>query len=402
MRGKQSALGGAGKEAREKDPLLPSTVSDADAASSKLLPLRQPPWTSSLFSKANVAVVSSYLIVGACSGILSTPLSVYLVNDLGASPMQQSAITAILTAPWSFKLIYGFVSDTWSIWGYRRKSYLAIGAGIYSLSMSVLALMTEPSLEALAVLLFVATIGLTLADVSADTMVVERSRYEPQHKKGKAQATCYTVRFAGGIIGSLGSCVLYNKDRWGWGLTFSQVCALCASLPLALLVPAIPFLHEFEGEPKSVRRQVADIWRMVQLKAVWRPMTFIYCYNLLQTPNVAWNSYLQLTLNFPAWFLGMITLVGSVMTFLGIVIYKRFFMKSSWRSIYVVSSVLTTAFSCMQLMLIFQWNERYLHIPNYPFAMGDDVLQQFLAGIQFLPSCVMYMVSSGKASRRQL
>ena len=130
---------------------------------------------------------------------------------------------------------------------------------------------------------------------------------------------------------------------------------------------------------------------MVQLKAVWKPMTFIYVYNLLQTPNVAWNSYLQLTLEFPAWFIGFVALVGSIMTFLGIVIYKRYFMKSSWRAIYVVSSLLTTMFSCMQLILIFGWNERYLHISNYPFAMGDDVIQQFLGGIQFLPSCIMYM-----------
>jgi len=79
------------------------------------------------------------------------------------------------------------------------------------------------------------------------------------------------------------------------------------------------------------------------------------------------------------------------MTFLGIVMYKKYFMKSSWRSIYVVSSLLTTIFSCFQLILIFQWNEKYLHISNYPFAMGDDVIQQFLGGIQFLPSCIMYM-----------
>ena len=62
---------------------------------------------------------------------------------------------------------------------------------------------------------------------------------------------------------------------------------------------------------------------MVQLKAVWKPMTFIYCYNVLQTPNVAWNSYLQLTLKFPAWFIGFVALVGSMMTFLGIVCYKK-------------------------------------------------------------------------------
>ena len=51
----------------------------------------------------------------------------------------------------------------------------------------------------------------------------------------------------------------------------------------------------------------------------------------------------------------------------------------------------------MQLILIFQWNT-YVGISNYPFAMGDDVLQQFLGGIQFLPSCIMYMTLCPKGS----
>ncbi|GMI40622.1 hypothetical protein TeGR_g6341, partial [Tetraparma gracilis] len=96
------------------------------------------------------------------------------------------------------------------------------------------------------------------------------------------------------------------------------------------------------------------------------------------TPNTAWNSYLQLTLHFPAWFLGFIALVGSLLTFLGIVAYKRYFFKSSWRFIYSFSSIATTLFSCMQLILIFQLNTRYLGISNYPFAMGDDVLYSML------------------------
>ncbi|GMH48104.1 hypothetical protein TrRE_jg11835 [Triparma retinervis] len=314
-----------------------------------------------------------------------------MVKELGAQPEEQNTISVLMTIPWSFKLLYGFLSDTYKLFGYRRKSYLLLGYIIYAMSMSMLSFIGLPDILQLAVCLFTGTVGIIMADVSADTIIVERSKYEPEHKKGSAQATCYSVRFFGGILGSLGGCTLYNKQNWGWGLSFSEVCALCAALPLAILVPAVPFLYELDGEAKSVREQVEDIWDMVQLKAVWKPMTFIYIYNLLQTPNVAWNSYLQLTLEFPAWFIGFVALVGSIMTFLGIVIYKKFFMKSSWRAIYVVSSLLTTMFSCMQLILIFGWNERYLHISNYPFAMGDDVIQQFLGGIQFLPSCIMYM-----------
>lgn len=137
--------------------------------------------------------------------------------------------------------------------------------------------------------------------------------------------------------------------------------------------------------------QMNDIWETVQLKAVWRPMLFVYTYNLLQVPNVAWQSYLQLTLKFPPYILGLTVILGSFMTFAGIMAYKTWFFKSSWRMIYVGTMCLTTFFSLLQIVLIFQWNIKYLHMSNYFFSLGDDVITAYIAGIQFLPVCIMYM-----------
>ena len=52
---------------------------------------------------------------------------------------------------------------------------------------------------------------------------------------------------------------------------------------------------------------------------------FVYMFNMLQIPNVAWQSYLQLSLHFPNWVLGLTVMVGSFMTFAGVVAYKYFF-----------------------------------------------------------------------------
>jgi hypothetical protein len=137
--------------------------------------------------------------------------------------------------------------------------------------------------------------------------------------------------------------------------------------------------------------QLYDIWETVQLKSVWRPMLFVYTYNLLQVPNVAWQSYLQLTLKFPPWILGLTVILGSFMTLAGVLAYKNYFFKTSWRSIYVGTMCLTTFFSLLQLVLIFQWNTTYLHLSNYFFSLGDDVITAYISGIQFLPVCIMYM-----------
>ena len=81
-----------------------------------------------------------------------------------------------MTVPWSFKLCYGFLSDTYALFGYRRKSYLLLGYVLYALSMSALAYIGSPSVVELAAFLFIGTTGIIMSDVSADTIIVERSK----------------------------------------------------------------------------------------------------------------------------------------------------------------------------------------------------------------------------------
>ncbi len=79
------------------------------------------------------------------------------------------------------------------------------------------------------------------------------------------------------------------------------------------------------------------------------------------------------------------------MTFFGIVAYKYCFFRTSWRKIYIGSTLLVTFFSLLQLVLVRQWNVTYLHMSNYFFSLGDDIITSYISGIQFLPLCIMYM-----------
>ncbi|CAM9776430.1 unnamed protein product [Phaeothamnion confervicola] len=238
-----------------------------------------------------------------------------------------------------------------------------------------------------------------MGDVMADTLVVERARFEEEDSKGQLQASCYAIRFLGSVLGCSLGAVVYNGAEWGWGLTFSEICTVNALVPALLLAPAIAFLREEvlpPGTAKSVRAQCRDIWATISLKAVWRPMSFVYIFNLFQVPNVAWSSFLQLSLGFTPFLLGLMATIGSLMTFAGVVAYKRFFFRVSWRLIYAWSVGIITFFrraeiASQRLALIFQWNKKYLHLSNYWFALGDDVITEYIQGLQFLPVCIMYL-----------
>jgi hypothetical protein len=65
----------------------------------------------------------------------------------------------------------GFISDLYPIYGMHRKPYLILGSLIYSTPLIVYYLFQEDDVIALAVCLFLSTIGMIVMDVMADTMV---------------------------------------------------------------------------------------------------------------------------------------------------------------------------------------------------------------------------------------
>jgi hypothetical protein len=67
----------------------------------------------------------------------------------------------------------------------------------------------------LAACIFAGTLGLVQLDVMADTLCVERSKFEPDDIKGQMQASCYSIRFGGGLLGAVLGATVCNKEQWG-------------------------------------------------------------------------------------------------------------------------------------------------------------------------------------------
>ena len=502
---------------------------------------------------------------------ITTPLNIYMVEILNAEPQDQNVINILINLPWSIKLLFGFLSDAMPIFGMRRKPYLVLGFFLQAAPFIAYAIADIQTIDFLAICIFVGTIGLIMMDVMCDTMVVERSKFEEDANLGQMQASCYSFRFGGSLVGSFLGAILTNESSWGWGMSFQQIIFLNGILPVLLMTPwlfclrekyhkqnelsairvlelaplsppvdrdkiiegaftPVPksttttalvrnpsfrdyqatgmahkalmrsdsfaefaelpkkdvntnneredvntnnkredkqgheqvatssmisnrdngdtsvesiqqsdendkvgsannksismnllrmdsFMEAKEGpldlhtgaplsgdeileildeeldttdEPPPISKQIEEIWETCQLEAVWRPMAFVYIFNVLQIPNVAWQSYLQLTLNFPAWILGLDVFLGAVMTFAGILAYKFYFFGVPWKDIYFWSVIFTAFFSMMQMILVFQLNT-YINVSNYVFSLGDDSINQLLQGIQFLPVCIMYM-----------
>jgi BT1 family len=81
--------------------------------------------------RENIGIFLSYFCVGFALYFLSSPISYYLVSDLNASSTQLGVLATVQGLPWSFKILYGLLSDSVPILGYRRKPYFGGGWLIY-------------------------------------------------------------------------------------------------------------------------------------------------------------------------------------------------------------------------------------------------------------------------------
>ncbi len=190
-----------------------------------------------ILANENFAITMTYLSVGIAMAIISTPLNVYMVKTIGIEPQMQTTVLILKGLPWSLKLIFGFLSDAFPLQGLHRKPYLAIGGVLYSVVFLFYSLAASNNVAWLATCVFLSTLGIILMDVMADTMCVERSRFEHEDIRGQMQASFYSIRFGGTVLGAVVGGSICNSETFGWGLDFFQITFISGFIPILLVAP---------------------------------------------------------------------------------------------------------------------------------------------------------------------
>ena len=110
-----------------------------------LYPPQLPPELQ-LLRKENIAIPACYLLVGILQGLSGPLMNVYPL-DLNATEAQQTTISTLKSLPASLKLIFGFISDNYPIFGYRRKSYMIIGWAMSASAFGILLFTSDLTLS---------------------------------------------------------------------------------------------------------------------------------------------------------------------------------------------------------------------------------------------------------------
>ena len=138
-------------------------------------------------------------VMGTLLTLSDLPVKSLLMESYHVSPSTMAFVLSSTSFPWLLKPVVGLISDSNSIFSYHRKSYFVIGSLIYIFSMSFLVLFSL-SLVHVAVVLNVATIGLVIADVAGDTILVETIQQIKNSTDGSNVMSVNWISFYAGYL----------------------------------------------------------------------------------------------------------------------------------------------------------------------------------------------------------
>jgi len=335
-------------------------------------------------------IVVVYFLQGALS-LSRLALTFYLKDDLGLSPAEVGALTGLATAPWVIKPLYGFASDSLPIFGYRRKSYLAL-SGL--LGCASFAAMASPELtggkEALLVANVLASAAVACADVVADSVVVEQTR-----RSANAAANLQSVALCSRYVGAIGASVCAGEALRQLGGA-RGVFALTAALPLLVTLAASALDEKPTDEAEEeidAKAKLGEVWQALTSKAVFRPALFLFAWQATPSCGSAFFFFSTATvdsggLGFDPEFIGQASALGSVAGLVGVFLYNKFFKDLPLSKVVLGTSLLSAALGCAPLVLVAHANREW-GLPDRAFSLGDDVLQSALGEVGFLPLLIL-------------
>lgn len=264
--------------------------------------------TKKMWTWDYIGLYAHYAGVGINGGIQGLILNFCVYYFHGATTLCPNA-QAIIFLPWSFKIVYAIITDSFRPFGLRRKPYLIagwIGVIIFTLALAVFA----PSMGSSTwILLSICTmVFLMLADVPADGYSVELGKLEKPEHRGQILATGQRIRFlstmAAGFIQAFlvngpstnpSTCPISMMNCWSWGLTVRQYYFLIFAIISILFVPIL-YLKEPDAKNIPMRtfyQHGVELWETLENRTAFSLLVYVTGTGIFASMGNIATTYMQ-------------------------------------------------------------------------------------------------------------
>jgi MFS family permease len=285
--------------------------------------------------------------LGQTGGLIAQPLSYFLKEFHGWTPVQVTAFLTVFNLPWVIKPLYGAVSDFVPLFGYRRKTYLilanvlAIGAFLW------VAQETEPGQLAFALLL--TAYGMAISSTLCGALLVENGQ------KFGASGRFVNQQWLWFSIASMAAAVAGGQlvQRLSPAAALHAAALVIAVAPLALIWGTWALVDEKKTsinlpELKNTFRGLVAAFRSRRL---WIVALFLFLYYF--SPGFGTPLFYHMTdeLKFSQGYIGILGSIASGGWVVGGVLYGRYLDQLPSKTLLNLSIALGTATTASFLLL---------------------------------------------------
>lgn len=345
---------------------------------STLTPLRDIHWTPELFG-----ILLVYFVQGAV-GLARLATSFYLKDSLGLSPSQVAALMGVAMSPWILKPLYGLLSDTVPVAGYRRRPYLLLsgllGCGAW-LGMALWA----PTAGLATLWMVLGSLAVAVGDVIVDSLVVERVHGSDWAGTGTLQSLTWGATALGSLLTAyLGGALLAHYPP-------QVVFGLTALLPLFIALAAWVIADQPVALSQGwdpLQQQVGQVWRALRQPSILLPVLFVFVWQATPSADAALFYFVTNDLGFGPEFLGQVRLVTSIASLLGVGIFQVYLRRLPLRPLFGWMTVISAGLGLTSLILVYHLNRDW-GIDDHWFSLGDSLVLTVAGQIAFMPVLVL-------------
>jgi MFS family permease len=290
-----------------------------------------------------------YLVegVGQVGGLIAQPLTFYLKQVHGWTPLQVTAYVAIFNVPWVIKPLYGAFSDFVPLFGYRRKPYL-IGASVIAVGAFLAAArLTAPG--ELVWALQITAYAMAISSTVCGAVLVENGQRLGASGRFVNQQWLW-FNLAAIIAAVVGGQLTQHLPP---ASALHAAATIVAVAPLAMLVGTIFLIPDKKTTIKlpALRSRLGSLVATFKRRELWILGIFLFLYYF--SPGLSTPLYYVMTdhFKFSQSYIGLLGSIASAGWVLGALLYRRLFGALSTKRLLQLSIVLGTAATAAYLLL---------------------------------------------------
>ena len=330
----------------------------------------------------HIPLLLFYFLLGFCFQFPSVAMRYWMMNDVKVSPAQMSAIFGVATVPWCLKPLYGFISDSNPIDGYRRRPYM-IGSAFMSSFMWIILPFCPYDEFIITCVMTAASFGLCFADVMADSLLVVVARNESEKNKGIVQSWSWMLRFSGGLLASGLGALAYDQ------LGSVQVFLINSMVPVLIAICGSCIPENVSGsKPNDWKDTTQKLWTAVKNPSIYRPALFLFLICVMPSYGGVMTFFYERELGFTPGEFGALDVMGFIIQIIGTYIYKKWLRMVPFKKIFAWALAISFILENTLLILVLHVN-RDMGIPDYVFAFAERVVITLAGQFITMPMVVL-------------